>query len=225
MYWEKTELLPKISTYQDVLLVYGTFSPDDLKTSSLILTPEELLTADKLKHQEQKNTWISCHMVLRRMLAEFLKMDPLKVEINRNRFGRPYLQDSSLFFNISHTNSAFLLGFIQGGKIGVDLENLSGNEDLPSLIDYAFSDAEAGYCKNSEEIAARFLELWTLKEAFLKYTGIGLTNYLSAINIYGSEENDLMSFNLNYNTFLCPNNETCSIVYSSNKSLNCNWLC
>ena len=225
MYWERTSQLPKISKSQDILLVYGTFRPDDLKLMSRILTPEELQIAEKLRHEEQKNTWISCHITLRLMLGEFLNIDPRNIVFARNRFGRPYLQDSYLFFNISHTKSSFLLGFNNGFKIGVDLENLSGEEDLPALIDYSFSEAEAEYCLNGGDILTRFLELWTLKEAFLKYSGIGLTDYLKQINICGSESNELISNDLNYNTLICPKDETCSVVFSNNQSLNCQWLC
>lgn len=225
MYWERTTELPKIASCQDILLVYGTSRPEDIQLMSRILTPEELMLCGKLRHEPQKNTWISCHVALRKMLADFMVMDPRDIDIRKNKFGKPYLQDSDLFFNISHTNSAFLLAFNQGGKLGVDLEILSGDEDLPSLIDYAFSNDETEYCMNGGDISARFLEIWTLKEAFLKYSGIGLTDYLRSINIFGTEQNELRSLNLNFSTVTCPNNETCSIVFSNIKSLNCNWLC
>ncbi|HEY5509856.1 MAG TPA: 4'-phosphopantetheinyl transferase superfamily protein [Prolixibacteraceae bacterium] len=225
MYWERTSQLPKISSCQEILLVYGTFNPEDLESMSRILTPEELNFAGKLKHQDQRNTWISCHVTLRSMLGEFLEMDPQNIIFQKNRFGRSYLQDSNLFFNISHTNSSFLMGYNKGGKIGVDLENLSGDEDIPSLIDYAFSGAETEYCRNAVELSVRFLELWTLKEAFLKYSGIGLTDFLKPINVYGSELNELIYNKLNYSTFICPGNETGSVVYSNNPSLSCIWLC
>ena len=225
MYWERIAQIPKISVNPDVLIVYGTSRTDDLESMSRILTPEELQNAGKLRHENQRNTWISCHITLRLLLGEFLNLDPRNIVFTKNRFGRPYIQDSNLFFNISHTNSAFLLGFNTGFKIGVDIENLLGHEDLPALIDYAFSEAEADYCLNGGDTPTRFLELWTLKEAFLKYSGIGLTDYLKQINICGSESNELISNNLNYNTLICPNNETCSIVFPNNQSLNCQWLC
>jgi len=225
MYWERTSQLPKISTCQDILMVYGRFKPEDLESMSRIMTPEELNFAGRLKHQDQRNTWISCHITLRLMLGEFLELDPQNIVFKTNRFGRPYLPDSNLFFNVSHTNSSFLLGYNPGGKIGVDLENLSGDEDIPSLIDFAFSDAETEYCRNAVELSVRFLELWTLKEAFLKYSGIGLTDFPKSINIYGSEQNELVDNKLNYSTFICPGNETGSVVYSNNQSLSFIWLC
>jgi len=206
-------------------MVYGIFKPEDLESKSLILTPEELNIAGKLKHQDQKNTWISCHVTLRSMLGEFLEIDPQNIIFQKNRFGRPYIQDSNLFFNISHTNSSYLLGFNRDGKIGVDLENLSEEEEIPSLIDYAFSDAEAEYCQKGDQLSVRFLELWTLKEAFLKYSGIGLTDYLKSISVYGSEGNELVSNRLNYSTFIGPNNETCSVVYPGHPSISYFWLC
>jgi 4'-phosphopantetheinyl transferase len=224
MYWEKTTKLPKISSCQDILMIYGMFKPSDLESMSRILTPEELNFAGRLKQEHQRNTWISCHITLRLMLGEFLELNPQNIVFRKNRFGKPYLQGSNLSFNISHTYSSFLIGYYHGGKIGVDLENLAGNEDLPSLIDYAFSDAETEYCQNGDQQSVRFLELWTLKEAFLKYSGIGLTDFLKSINVYGSEENELIFNKLNYSTFIGPNNETCSVVYPGHPSISCFWL-
>lgn len=225
MFWEKTTILPNIASCQDILMVYGIFKPEDLESMSRILTPEELNFAGRLKHPNQKNTWISCHITHRLMVGEFLEQNPQNIVFKKNRFGKPYLQDSNLSFNISHTYDSFLLCYYQGGKIGVDLENLSGNEDLPSLIDYAFSDAETEYCLNGDELSVRFLELWTLKEAFLKYSGIGLTDFLKSVNVYGSDQNELISNNLNHSTFIGPNNETCSVVYPGHPSISCFWLC
>jgi phosphopantetheinyl transferase len=224
MFWEKTTKLPKIASCQDILMVYGIFKPEDLESMTHILTPEEMNFAGRLKNQTQKNTWISCHITHRLMVGEFLEMNPQNIVFKKNRFGKPYLEDSNLSFNISHTSNSFLIGYYQGGKIGIDLENLSGNEDLPSLIDYAFSDAETEYCSNGEELTIRFLNLWTLKEAFLKYSGIGLTDFLKSINVYGSEQNEIISNNLNYSTFMSPNNETCSVVYSGYPSISCFWI-
>jgi 4'-phosphopantetheinyl transferase len=224
MYWEKTLNLPKISSCQDILIVYGTSKPEDLESISRILTPEELNFVGRLKHQDQKNTWISCHLTLRLILGEFLEIDPQNIVFYKNGFGKPYLQNSNLFFNISHTNSSYLLGFNRIGKIGVDLENLSGEEEIPSLMDYAFSAAESDYCQTGNELNKRFLEVWTLKEAFLKYSGIGLTDDLKSISVYGSEGNELISKNLNYSTFVGLNNETCSVVYPGHPSISCFWL-
>jgi phosphopantetheinyl transferase len=218
MIWETCEEIPKINSIQDLLVVYGTNRPKDSLLSNSILTKDEIAFGNRIRDINQRNTWISCHVTLRIMLGTFLKSDPAGVELKKNRFGRLYLAKSDLYFNLSHTNSSWLMGFSFGGKIGVDLENLTGNEDLASLVAYAFSSVETNYCQNGD-LADRFLEIWTLKEAFLKAAGVGLVDNLAKINVIGYEGNDLDLRKFNQKTFICPNGETASIVYRNNKTL------
>jgi 4'-phosphopantetheinyl transferase len=223
MTWETSAELPKIGITPNILVVYGTPRPSDFVQMNAVLSLEELAKANRIRINNQKNTWIACHVTLRQMLGTFLDRHPREIDIRKNRFGKPYLADSNLFFNISHTNNAFLLGFSLDGKIGVDLEELSGREDLPSLIEYAFSEEEAAYCQY-EKIPERFLEIWTLKEAYLKAAGVGLIDHLGAINVTSNPTNDISEKRLLRQTFICPDGETASIVYRNPQNITTIWL-
>ena len=217
MIWEPATEMPSISTSSKILLVYGVHKTGDLLTMSTVLSKEELDKARKLKVEIQRNTWISCHVALRRILGDYLGISPIEVEFKKNQFGKLFLEKSNLFFNLSHTNTSFLIGFDNEAKIGVDLEYLSGNEDLPSLIDYAFSKEEEEYCFR-ENLPEHFLEIWTLKEAFLKATGVGLINDLKSINVIGNSKNEIFEKGFNKSTFICPNGETASLVFRNELS-------
>jgi 4'-phosphopantetheinyl transferase len=224
MLWQLSETIPQIASGQNILVVYGTFRPSDLGLAGSILSKDELDFANRIRAIQQKRSWISCHVTLRLILAEFLRLRPVEINFNKNRFGRLSLANSNLFFNLSHTDSSFLLGFSMDGKIGVDLEKLSGDEDLTSLMEYAFSTEETGFCMK-ENSAVRFLEIWTLKEAFLKAAGIGLVDNLSSVNVSGNMDNILFMKKLNYKTLICPNGETASIVYRKEQTISYVWLC
>jgi len=120
-------------------------------------------------------------------------------------------------------NGAFLLGFCFGGRIGVDIEMLNGSEDLPSMVNYAFSDDEALSCRYGEN-QGRFAEIWTLKEAFLKAVGVGLVDRLTSVTVSVNVRNDILRHQLNQKTFSCPHGETGSLVYRKNNSLKYIWL-
>ena len=115
-----------------------------------------------------------------------------------------------------------MLGFNHLGRIGVDIEKLSGREELPSLISYAFSAEEADYCSKGI-LPERFTEVWTLKEAFLKAVGVGLVDELPSITVKGNN-NYINRLALNQKTFLCPNGETGSIVYKKEPPIKHIWL-
>jgi 4'-phosphopantetheinyl transferase len=223
MIWQQTNEIPQIASFQNILLVYGTDRLADLSILNSILNEDELAYANRIRSICQRNTWLSCHVTLKRMIGTFLGLKPIEIEFKKNNFGKPFLPDSNLFFNISHTDRSFLLGFNPGGKIGVDLEKLSGREDLESLIDYAFSTTEADYC-SAEKRSAHFLEIWTLKEAYLKAKGVGLIDNLKSINVSGNYENEINMKEFNHETFDCPNGETASVVYRNKMSTAYIWL-
>ena len=222
--WEKAVEIPQIALYQNILVVYGTVKQPDSRLLPISLTEDELVYANRIRATSQKNTWISCRVVLRQMLGSYFDLKPIEIELKKNRFGRLYVANSNLFFNISHTDNSFLLGFNVGGKIGIDLEKLSGKEDLTSLIDYAFSSEEAEYCM-SGELYMRFLEIWTLKEAALKAAGVGLVDKLRSVNVYGYLNNHINQKKFCKKTFICPKGETASLVYQNDQPINYIWLC
>ncbi|MCX6222744.1 MAG: 4'-phosphopantetheinyl transferase superfamily protein [Bacteroidia bacterium] len=212
MIWQRAFEIPKISLDQRTLVIYGDHKPADLQEMFSVLTPDEIACANRIRSPFQRKTWISCHVTLRIMLANVIGLNPADVEISKNRFGRPFLANSTLFFSLSHTNSSYLLGFSSTGKIGVDIEELSGEEDLDELIEYAFSKEEVDFCKNGN-LHDHFLETWTLKESFLKATGVGLVDELKTVNVAGKINNHLALLKFQQNTFSCPGGETGSIVF------------
>lgn len=183
-----------------------------------LVTSDEIAFSEGLRGEGQKNTWLSCRATLRLALGFYLSKKPIEIEFSKSRFGKLYFPDTDLFFNVSHSQRAFLLGFNPGGRIGIDIELMNGTEDLPSLVTYAFSTAEANYYRNSED-AKRFAEIWTLKEAFLKAVGVGLVNDLTSITVTGESQNFIARYHLKQKSFLCPNGETGSVVYRNSKPL------
>ncbi len=223
MNWQKSDSIQEITKEDHLLIIYGTNSFANNLKLNYILTQEELNYSERLRGPGQKNTWLSCRATLRLVLASYLLTNPQIIELKKGRFGKLYVDDSKLSFNVSHSNSSFLLGFNLLGRIGVDIEKLSGREDLPSLIRYAFSDDEATYCNNGN-LAERFTEVWTMKEAFLKALGVGLVNELTLVTVTKTAENNVSQLNLNQKSFICPNGETGSIVYRKDQPIKYIWL-
>jgi len=218
MIWEQSCNIQEIAGSNDLVIVYGTNSLAENQNLHKILTPKELIYADRLKGSGQKSTWLSCRSALRLILGSYLKKPPIEIEFKKGRFGKLFIAGTNLCFNVSHTNHSFSLAFNSSGRIGVDIEMLTGKEDLPLLIRYAFSDDETDYCNNGN-LAERFTEVWTMKEALLKAAGVGLVDQLTAITVTGTTENDISRLKLNSKTFICPNGETGSIVYRKDQPI------
>lgn len=115
---------------------------------------------------------------LRRVLAEYLDVDPTAVELHRGEHGKPALADpvATLRFNLSHSGGIALIALARGREVGVDVERIKPRRSLLHLARRALGPAAA------EEIRATapaerldaFHRAWTRHEAVAKCHGTGL---------------------------------------------------
>lgn len=86
-------------------------------------------------------------------------------EILRNKNGKPYLQDESLFFSVSHTKDLLFIA-VSDKNIGIDVENIYREVDyLPILKKFTKKEQQAILTKHD------FLRVWTIKESVIKWLG------------------------------------------------------
>lgn len=84
--------------------------------------------------------------------------------------GKPYLKDrNDLFFSISHSDH-YVVCTASETEVGVDIEPLSPIR--PAMVRRCFSADEQNWIGDD---AHRFTRLWTMKEAYMKFTGTGLS--------------------------------------------------
>jgi len=89
--------------------------------------------------------------------------------------GKPYLQDSSLHFSISHTKKhAFCV--LAPYPVGIDAEEKERKVKL-QLAEKILSNAERSRFEKAADRQAALLRLWVLKEAASKLAGEGLQGY------------------------------------------------
>lgn len=143
--------------------------------------------------QVQKNYIIS-QGVLRSILAGYLNIEPLQVQLSKHVKGKPFVtNDSSLFFNLSNSGKKAVFSFSRDNEVGIDLEMIRALPDLEELIQKNFSQKEIDYIsKVSEEKLKRFFLFWTIKESYLKAIGEGMR--LTPDNLEFSIENDTIKF-------------------------------
>ena len=87
-------------------------------------------------------------------------------------YGKPYLKGSSIQFNLTHCRglAAFAIG---KRECGIDAESFERKPG--AAIRRACSPEEMAYLERSADPDFAFFRLWTLKEAFIKATGQGLS--------------------------------------------------
>jgi 4'-phosphopantetheinyl transferase len=134
------------------------------------------------------------------IVKETLHLD--KLNLGYNEWGKPYLIDiNNKHFNISHSNEWVVVA-ISENPIGIDVQHID-NTDI-SIGERFFSKDESDYLSSltEDERKDAFFKLWTLKEAFIKSEGKGLSIPLDSFSIdISNEKPNLMnkSDNILYN--------------------------
>ena len=106
-----------------------------------------------------------------------------KGEIIRGKYGKPFLDNHSIHFNISHSGNKVAVG-ISDEAIGIDIEKVANS--FYDVSEWYLSESEKevyGSLKRGQQID--FLSaVWTLKEAYGKLIGQGLNYPLKKVTFY-----------------------------------------
>lgn len=118
------------------------------------------------------------------------KITSYKISASIN--GKPYIDNSNIFYNISHKNKMVGL-IISNSEVGLDIEYIdTENIKRESTLKYFFTEKERESITNNEEL----LTLWTKKESYIKLNGGMLRD---AIGL------DINNINVIYDTFKLDN--------------------
>lgn len=121
---------------------------------------------------------------------------PKKWEFSHNKYGRPFVSNTEyrhLKFNLSHTKGLVTLAVAFQYDIGIDVERITNTNKFMEIAHRNFSAKEYIQLKNLPQEAqlTQFYRLWTLKEAYIKACGVGLTIPLNHFNYTFSENDDI----------------------------------
>lgn len=105
------------------------------------------------------------------LLTKMLGKNDVAPLLTYGENGKPYLADKSdTYFSITHSEKWVFLA-VADCKIGIDAQ--MPRKVCPRLAARSTSPEELSWVKENTE--PNFTRLWTMKEAYLKYTGTGLT--------------------------------------------------
>ena len=98
--------------------------------------------------------------------------------------GKPVLKDfPDIHFNLSHCEKGILC-VVDDNPVGCDIEVIPETVDK-DILRYAFSPAEQDAILGASDSRVEFARQWTIKEAVLKFTGLGLVDDLPSLMTSG----------------------------------------
>lgn len=101
------------------------------------------------------------------------------MDIQKYANGKPFVLNQKQFINWSHNDEYLVVLLSELGQIGVDIEmsHLAYNEQLYGWVLHKEE-------KNKLQQGRLFSEIWTRKEAILKYSGEGINDNMCELNSY-----------------------------------------
>ena len=146
-----------------------------------ILSKDEQSHSIRLCRRDTQRRFIIARGLLRTILAHCLRCDPGKLCFGYNRYGKPFLIDVPLYFNLSHSRTRVLYALSLHSKVGVDIEYIYSRCNQERIAKRFFTNDEYTLLNSLEEDDKNrlFFYLWTRKEALSKAKGEGLFTFLT----------------------------------------------
>ena len=180
--------------------------PDKITENSLLIQYKQLLNIEEhkrwqrfyfAKHQHQ---YLMTRALIRTTLSRYLEGSPEKWQFSKNNYGKPALYPAqNLFFNLSNTETLIVCALSRQRDIGVDVETLAHKSSVVDIAQRFFSAQEVEDLLNCPESQQRqrFFQYWTLKEAYIKARGLGLSQPLEQFSFNFNESRKYLKLSFN----------------------------
>lgn len=137
----------------------------------------------KIKPAHSKAECLAGSYLLNHALKEFdLTEKAITIDIHSN--GKPFIKElPDFFYNISHSGEYAVLA-AGNSEVGIDIQKVSTTHNF-NIAKRFFTESEYHYLKSldHEKSISEFFRLWSIKEAYLKFTGEGLSGDLSSFSV------------------------------------------
>lgn len=150
-----------------------------------MLSTEEQARLQQFTAEELRRRFLGAHVLLRTILSWYAGSPPSDIQYIYGPGRKPGLPRSDLHFNMSHSGEVVLLAVAANGPVGADIEVMDSPTAFLDLGPLVLSEPEQRWmtaARDEHEVAGRFLQLWTAKEAIQKCSGQGLNTELSTVD-------------------------------------------
>ncbi|MDR3680446.1 MAG: 4'-phosphopantetheinyl transferase superfamily protein [Flavipsychrobacter sp.] len=147
------------------------------------LSADELRRAGEHKLATDRKRYIQAHLFFRKVLSSYINTAPSDIVFSYTDYGQPLLVqkpgEKPVYFNISYCGTRIMVG-VSSYPIGVDIELIRDIDtlDMDGLSQTLFSAGERRYLQLIDDLQEKreyFFKVWTLKEAFIKGMGTGVS--------------------------------------------------
>jgi 4'-phosphopantetheinyl transferase len=182
--------MPGLAPHEVRLWAQATDALDDqaLDRAVAVLSPAERARHGRFHFAHHRRDYAIAHALVRTSLSRCGTLSPAAWTFEEHASGRPLVTSQPgtpppPSFSLSHTHGFVACAIASAADIGVDVERVDRKVEQAAIAARYYAPGELAQLARCapERRAARFFELWTLKEAYLKAIGAGLSHSLSAV--------------------------------------------
>lgn len=161
-------------------------APSEIASARHILDGAEIERMERFRFPAHRHLFLVSHLLVRTALSHYAGLPPDAWRFIPDRYGKPMIDPAlgaaPLTFSLAHTASLAVVGVARQLRIGVDVEKTDRPVNGAALSRRFFSPAEADALEflPPGRLAKRFPLYWTLKEAYIKALGTGLSHPLDS---------------------------------------------
>ena len=165
-----------------------------------LLSMDEKIRLSKFKFSTLQEDFAICRGSLKVLLSKYLQILPKKIVLSYMKQGKPYLPNSHLCFNLSHSGDFALIAITNAQSIGIDIEEIKSIHDVYDVAKLILSEKEYSQWLSLSHLEQKsiFYQTWVKKEALSKGLGEGLNLSFNAfeVNTLSDTNPSLISFPL-----------------------------
>lgn len=152
------------------------------------LSPDEWLRAARFRFERDRVRFIVARATTRELLGRYADVAPVDLRFGQGPYGKPDLRSATgrrLRFNVSHTSDVMLVAVARDFEVGIDVEGIDPDLEHVTLARHCFAPKELERVieLRGGRRATMFSAIWTLKEAFIKAIGTGLSAKLDSFDV------------------------------------------
>jgi 4'-phosphopantetheinyl transferase len=145
------------------------------------LWEEKAKRIDRMRRETDRALALTAHRLMCYALKAVYGILPRPQDFGLEAQGKPYLTTTTgVHFSISHSGSMAMCA-LHNEPVGADIEKIRAvGEGVPERV---MSSAEYQMYMNADDRQSLFFQIWTLKEAYVKYSGDGLGASLRSFTV------------------------------------------
>jgi 4'-phosphopantetheinyl transferase len=156
-----------------------------------LLDAAEQAQEPRFHFARDRRRFLITRALVRTTLSRYVPIAPQAWMFSTNAYGRPGIANAdapaaALTFNVSHTDGLIVLGVTRHRALGVDVEHVRRRTVPLAIARSYFAPEEVAALRvvPPHRQPQRFFEYWTLKEAYIKARGMGLSLPLDTFSVH-----------------------------------------